>query len=318
MFGWLLRCDSLERLFELRSTVVDANADNPAYRRDAFVIALLTYLFWGVAPVYFKWLDHLAPTIIIAHRVIWGLGFLGLFLAWRDGWSWWRRLRLPRNTVLTLMLSGALVATNWLIFVWAVTHEQILATSLGYFINPLINVFLGMLFLGEKLRGGQWVALALATISTLYMAFFVGESPWIALSLAFSFGFYGLVRKKLGVRPLLGLFWETLLLTPIALIYLLIFAPDGELIALDWWLLVGAGLVTILPLIGFNFAAQRLSLTVIGFMQYIAPTISFLIAIFYYHEPFAPQLAIVFGGIWLALIVFTLSSRRVRPIPAQG
>lgn len=276
----------------------------------AFQVALLTYAFWGVAPVYFKFLSHVPSTVIIAHRILWAVLFLFVFLWLRDGRELWPALRRHRRYLPGLALSGGLVALNWLVFVWAVSNDRILETSLGYFINPLVSVVLGVVFLRETMGGLKWFAVFVAAAATLYLAIYVGEPPWVALWLAFTFGFYGLVRKKLGVRPMMGLLWETALLAPAALIYL---AWQGEYVhadatVSDLALLIFAGVVTILPLLGFNFSAQRLNLSVLGFLQYIAPTISFLIAVFYYHEPFAQAQAIAFGGIWLALILFTAAS----------
>src|SRR5690606_1851749 len=186
-------------------------------------------------------------------------------------------LKLTKKQFFGLFLSGTLVVCNWLIFVWAVTHDQILATSLGYFINPLINVLLGLIFLGERLNKWQTVSLILACASTIFLGIYLGQPPWISLALALSFGFYGLVRKKLDIRPLIGLFWETAIWTLPCVIYLLIMHQhnDHSFSSFTWTFLVLAGLVTVLPLIGFNYAAKKLTLVIIGFMQYIAPSISF-------------------------------------------
>lgn len=278
-------------------------------QQTAVIVALLTFGFWGVAPVYFKWLDAVDPIVIIAHRIVWALATLLLFLRLRDGGDFWRRLIIPPRIVAGLLLSGILVSTNWFIFVWAVSNGQILETSLGYYINPLVNVLLGMMFLGERLRPLQWAAVLVAAAGTAWMAIAVGELPWPALALAFSFGFYGLVRKKLPVGPLVGLTWETALLLPVAVVLLVIadqWAFQGISLA-DRWLLFGTGLVTILPLVGFAFAAQRLSLSIIGFFQYLAPSISFLIAVFVYNEPLGQAKLMAFVAIWFALVMYTFS-----------
>ncbi|MGJ8662646.1 MAG: EamA family transporter RarD, partial [Marinicella sp.] len=185
---------------------------------------------------------------------------------------------------------------------------QILATSLGYFINPLVNIFLGMLFLHERLNKVQVIALIIAASTTVYLGIFIGEPPWIALALAVTFGLYGLVRKKLDVRPLIGLFWETALLMLPALIFLNITSGSETSTLTDnstLWLLVFSGLITILPLIGFNYAAKRLTLTAVGFLQYIAPTISFLIAVLFYGEVFSFGHKVAFTGIWSALLILS-------------
>jgi chloramphenicol-sensitive protein RarD len=268
--------------------------------------ALFCFTFWGFVPIFFKYIQHVPALTIIAHRVVWGGLFLLLFLAIRER-RLWQVLKLSRQQILGLLLSGALVVGNWLIFVWAVTHDQILATSLGYFINPLINVFLGLIFLGERLNKWQTVSLILACASTIFLGIYLGQPPWISLALALSFGFYGLVRKKLDIRPLIGLFWETAIWTLPCVIYLLIMHQhnDHSFSSFTWTFLVLAGLVTVLPLIGFNYAAKKLTLVIIGFMQYIAPSISFMIAVFLYGEEFTLGHRIAFGGIWLALILIS-------------
>lgn len=269
---------------------------------------LATYVFWGFAPAYFVWLKHVPAPTIIAHRIIWAALLLLVFLVVRDGRSLLAKLRLPPRQIAGLCLSGALVAVNWLVFVWAVANGQILATSLGYFINPLVNVLLGMAFLGERLHGLHWLALAIAGTATLYLALFIGEPPWVALILAFSFGLYGLVRKRLDVGPMTGLMWETALLLPLATVFLFFLAPPTPGGGGTWALLIGSGLVTLLPLLGFNYAAKRLTLTVVGFLQYLAPSLTFCLAIFVYREPFTTERLVAFAGIWLALAIFTTTS----------
>lgn len=267
---------------------------------------LFCFIFWGFAPLYFKLLHSVPALVIIAHRIIWGALFLFIYLLLRERQNLFKALRISKKQLLALMVSGTLVASNWLIFVWAVTHDQILATSLGYFINPLVNIFLGMLFFHEKLNRSQKWALAIASSATVFLGIYLGQPPWIALSLAFTFGFYGLVRKKLNIRPMIGLFWETIILIVPAMIYLQYFAsalPTVEDIDFIYLLLFFSGLVTVLPLVGFNYAARNLPLTLIGFLQYIAPTISFLIAVLFYGEVFSFGHQVAFTGIWLALII---------------
>lgn len=275
--------------------------------------ALSAYIFWGLAPIYFKLIQSVAPMEIIAHRILWSIPVLAGFLILRDGPRFFRQMRLPFRTVMLLALSGTLVIFNWLIFVWAVTHDQILATSLGYFIGPLVNFLLGFLFLKERLTRIQGIGVVIAATGTLYLGWFLGAAPWISLSLAFSFGFYGLLRKKLDVGPMIGLLWETLLLAPAALVFIawslssetLSFGQVG--LRLDI-LLALAGLVTILPLIWFNLAARTLTLTTLGFFQYIAPTLSFSLAVFFYGEEFTQGHAVAFGCIWFALFMVSFES----------
>ncbi len=271
---------------------------------------LFCFVFWGFAPIYFKLLQHVPALDIIAHRIIWAALTLLLFLAIRERRQLFQALKVSSKQLLVLFISGSLVISNWLVFVWAVNDGQILATSLGYFINPLVNIFLGLLFLHERLNKVQVIALVLAASATIYLGIYIGQPPWIALFLAVSFGLYGLVRKQLDVRPLIGLFWETCLLLLPALLFLKFYSPSSTS-AMDgstWWLLIFSGLVTILPLIGFNYAAKRLTLTLIGFLQYIAPTISFLIAVFFYGEAFTPGHQVAFAGIWTALLIISIQS----------
>ena len=268
--------------------------------------ALFCFVFWGFAPVYFKLIQSVPALAIIAHRIIWGALFLFIFLVIREKKNFFTSLKISYTQLGVLFISGALVMSNWLVFVWAVNSGQILATSLGYFINPLFNILLGVLFLSETLNKAQKWALIIASSSTIFLGIYLGQPPWIALFLASTFGAYGLVRKKLNVRPLIGLFWETLIFLSPALIYLIYFAPP---IALDEntnqlkGLLVLAGLVTVLPLVGFNYATKRLPLSIIGFLQYLGPTISFIIAVSYYGETFSLGHKIAFSGIWIALII---------------
>jgi chloramphenicol-sensitive protein RarD len=246
---------------------------------------------------------------------------LVLILLLRDGRDFWRRLVLPRKAVLTLLLSGSLVSTNWLIFVWAVTNDHILETSLGYFINPLVNVLLGLLFLKERLTRTQCVAVIVAAVGTAYLAWYLGQPPWISLALAFSFGFYGLVRKRLAVGPLTGLLWETGLLAIPAFMVAAWVAQESGLAfgagsARMNWLLIGTGAITVIPLVWFNTAAQNLALATLGFFQYIAPSLTFLLAVFVYGEAFTQGHMVAFGCIWLSLALVSAESvirpRRVR------
>ena len=273
---------------------------------------LFCFVFWGFAPIYFKLLQHVPAINIIAHRIIWAAAFLLLFLAIRERQKLFQALKVSGKQLLILFLSGSLVISNWLIFVWAVNDGQILATSLGYFINPLVNIFLGMLFLHERLNRVQVLALVIAAATTIYLGIYIGQPPWIALALAITFGLYGLVRKQLNVRPLIGLFWETALLLVPALLFLQFWAPAAETDDTTLWLLVLSGIVTILPLIGFNYAAKRLTLTLIGFLQYIAPSISFLIAVLFYDEAFTPGHQVAFAGIWTALLIISLHSLHLK------
>jgi chloramphenicol-sensitive protein RarD len=285
--------------------------------------ALGAFTIWGLVPVYFKWIAAVPPLEIIVHRILWSIPMLAGFLLLRDGPGFWRRLRLPPRTVAILSLSGTLIVGNWLLFVWAINNDQILATSLGYFITPLFNVLLGIIFLHERLTAIQIAAVAIATAGTVFLAWFLGVAPWISLSLAASVGFYVLLRKKLGVGPMVGLLWETLLLAAPAVVYLFWATGHGVLVfahsslRLDL-LLVLSGLITVLPLVWFNVAARHLALSTVGFFQYISPTTTSLLAVFVYHEAFTQGHAVAFTCIWLGLALVSsesfVRSRRVNSI----
>ena len=275
--------------------------------------ALGAYIFWGLAPIYFKQIQTVAPLEVIAHRILWSIPLLAGFLWLRDGRGFLQRMRLPWRTVGVLFFSGFLVAFNWLIFVFAVMNNQILATSLGYFIGPLVSFLLGFLFLKERLTVIQTIGVVIAASGTVYLGWFLGTPPWISLALAFSFGIYGLVRKMLDVGPMIGLLWETLLLATPALLYVLWSAEQGTLafayggLKLDV-LLILAGLVTVLPLVWFNVAARALRLSTIGFFQYIAPSLTFLLSVFIYGEVFTQGHAVAFSCIWFALAMVSVEN----------
>jgi chloramphenicol-sensitive protein RarD len=285
----------------------------PHPERAGVTAALAAYIFWGLAPIYFKLIQSAPALEIIAHRILWSIPVLAGFLLLRDGRKFWQRLRLPGRTVLVLLLSGSLVMVNWLIFVWSVVNGQVLATSLGYFITPLMQFLLGFLFLHERLTAIQQFGVLIAASGTVYLGWFLGTPPWISLSLAVTFAFYGLVRKMLDVGPMVGLLWETVLLAPPAVVFIAWSARHGSLYfgsagTGQDTLLALAGLVTVLPLIWFNVAARSLRLTTLGFFQYIAPSMTFLLSVYAYGEPFTQGHAVAFGCIWLALAMISLES----------
>jgi chloramphenicol-sensitive protein RarD len=286
-------------------------------QRTGLAAALAAYIAWGLMPIYFKWIGSVNPWEIIMHRVIWAIPVLLLFLAFRDGRALWSKLRLSRRQLGWLCVSGLLIGANWLIFVWAVVNDQVLSTSLGYFINPLMNVAFGFLFLGERMTTWQKWAVGIAAFGTAFLAVYLGQPPWISLALALSFALYGLVRKRLDVGPMTGLLWENLLLLAPALVYLFWSANNGTLEFLHGSrridiLLVLSGLATVLPLIWFNMAAQRLTLTTIGFIQYLAPSMTFSLAVFLWGETFTLGHAVAFGCIWFALVLVTAEQLRHR------
>jgi chloramphenicol-sensitive protein RarD len=286
--------------------------------RAGVIAALSAFGFWGLVPIYYKGLQTVGAWEVLAHRVIWSVPLLVLFLAIRDGRQFWSRLRLPPASIAWLVLSGLTISLNWVVFVWAVANDHILDTSLGYFGTPLINVLLGYVFLKERLNALQVIAVSVAAAGTIYLAWYLGRPPWIAMTLAMSFGAYGLLRKRLKVGPMLGLLWETALMFLPALAYLVLLSSRSDLQFLNVstgidLLLVGSAVITVLPLIWFNMAAQKLPLSILGFFQYLAPSMSFLIAVFLYGEQFTAGHAVAFGCIWLALTLVSIEPfRRAR------
>jgi len=286
--------------------------------RDGVIAALTAFTFWGLVPIYYKGLQDVGAWEVLAHRVIWSIPVLLLFLLVRDGKSFWKGLRLPLKSIAWLVLSGLTISVNWLVFVWAVANDHVLDTSLGYFGTPVVNVVLGYLFLKERLPMLQLIAVVVAAAGTVYLAWYMGRPPWIAITLAISFGLYGLLRKRLDVGPMLGLLWETALMFLPALVYLLWLASQSShqfrnlSVNVDL-LLICSGIPTILPLIWFNMAAQKLPLSILGFFQYLAPSISFLLAVYLFGETFTSGHAVAFACIWLALVFVSIEPfRRAR------
>ncbi len=297
--------------------------DEQRFRR-GLLAAFAAYTAWGLMPFFFKALGGVNAWEIIMHRVIWAIPVLLLFLLYRDGRALWQKLRLTRRQIAWLGVSSLLIGANWLLFVWAVVNDRVLATSLGYFINPLMNVAFGRLFLGERMGSIQKWAVALAAGGTTFLALYLGQPPWVSLAMALSFALYGLVRKRLDVGPMTGLLWENLLLLAPALAYLAWAAQHQTLSFLHLGadtdvLLMLSGLATVLPLIWFNVAVQKLTLTTLGFIQYLAPSMTFLLAVFLWKEPFTLGHAVAFGCIWTALLMVSLAPlrRRQAPLPVN-
>jgi chloramphenicol-sensitive protein RarD len=275
-------------------------------QRLGILYAILAYSFWGLLPVYWKLLGSVPALEILSHRMIWsGLLLLGILLIQSRGTDLLKLLRQPKRS-LPLLASASLLAFNWGLYIYGVNSDRVIETSLGYFINPLVCVLLGVIVLHERLQWGQWLAVFLAASGVGYSVFAVGEVPWIALGLAFSFGLYGLLRKVIVVQPLMGLTVETCLLTPVAATYLLWHGDNqfGQSASVTL-LLIGCGVVTSFPLFCFNSAAQQLRLSTMGFFQYIAPSLQLLLGIWAFHEPFTSTNMIVFGLIWTALALYS-------------
>lgn len=281
---------------------------------------LSAFVIWGMAPIYFKWLAAVAPDEIIGHRVVWSVFFLALVLVLRKRRGIWQHLRIDRRTAAALCLTGSLIALNWLIFVHAVNTDRVLSTSLGYFINPLMSVVLGLLVFRERLVPVQTAAVLLAAAGTAYLTWRIGQLPWIALSLASTFAVYAVIRKLLEVGPMVGLFWETVMISPLALLWMLHLQLRGELAftpgePLQFALLIGTGLLTVAPLLLFAAGVRRLPLSTMGLLQYLAPSLTFMLAVFVYGEPFTMDHAITFGCVWVGLVLFFWAGwHRTRPL----
>lgn len=295
-------------------TVAGASSDGAAERRLGLACGVAAYAIWGLFPLYLKELDPAGAVEVVAHRIAWSVPFGALILALRRQWSeTLKALRAPRIVAL-LALSAVLISVNWLVYVWAVANERVLQASLGYYINPLLFIAAGVFVLKERLSALQGVAVAMAALGVAALIIGAGVFPWPSFILAASFTAYGFVRKTTPVGAMPGLFIETLLLAPFAVATLLYLADSGALqfgrhgAGLDA-LLAAAGPMTVGPLVLFALAARRLSLTTIGFLQYIGPTGQFLLGL-YYGEPFTPAHAVCFGLIWSALALTSVDAVR--------
>jgi len=286
------------------------------------------YMLWGLFPLYWKQLHDVPALQVIGHRIAWSFILLVVYIVITKQWKDFRSVAFAPRTIGIYSMAAVLLSLNWLVYVWGVNSGFIVETSLGYYINPLLSVLLGVIFLRERLRPLQWIPVGIAAIGVGYLTFVYGRLPWIALSLAFSFGFYGFVKKLSPLGSLYGLTLETGIVFPIALIYLMFvgfngtgaFLQDGTTVDL---FLIGAGVVTTIPLLMFASAAKQIPLTIIGLLQYVAPTMQFLIGIFIYKEPFDQSHLVGFGIVWVALIIFAVesyfSNRLIaQPIPELG
>jgi len=277
--------------------------------------ALGTYLLWGLFPLYWKQIHNVPALEIIGHRLVWTFVFLTIIISLTTGWGEIRKALKAPKIWLPRLVAGLLLAVNWLVYVWAVNAGYIVDTSLGYFINPLVNVIMGVLFLRERLRLWQWIPVGIAASGVLYLKISYGALPWIGLALAFTFGTYALLKKTASpsLTPLHGFTLEIGFLVLPALVYLLFLGFNGQGAFLNSApvqnaLLPLTGIATGLPLLLFGAAARRIPLSTLGFIQYLAPTLQFLIGVFVYGEAFTPDRMIGFGLIWIALAIYSLDS----------
>jgi chloramphenicol-sensitive protein RarD len=285
--------------------------------RTALAAGLGAFLIWGLLPIYFKAMAAAGSTEIVAHRIVWAALLIAAFV-WMTGQAARTLSLLARPRLLAgLAGSAGLLAVNWLVFIWAVNNDRVLETSLGYFINPLVNVALGVAFLGERLRPAQWLAVALAAAGVGIMAIGSGALPWVPLALALSFGLYGLMRKVMPVDPVAGLLVETALMAPVALAYLVWLGRTGAGTflagspALDA-MLVATGIATAVPMTLFVIAARGLPLATLGFIQYLSPSATFLLGVFLYREPLTGSGAATFAMVWAGLALYSVDLLRRR------
>jgi chloramphenicol-sensitive protein RarD len=277
------------------------------------ILALAAYFIWGIAPAYFKVIWFVPADEILTHRIIWSFFFMIALISVSRQWSQVKQLLHTPKKILLLAVSAVLVGGNWLLFIWSVNNHHLLEASLGYFINPLVNILLGMVFLGERFRRMQWLAVILAASGVLVQLWAFGSLPIISLGLAFSFAFYGLLRKKIAVDAQTGMLVETLWLLPVAAIWLFGIADSAtsHMTQNSWslnLLLMAAGVVTTVPLLCFTGAATRLRLSTLGFFQYIGPTLMFLLAVTFYDEHPGADKMVTFGFIWVALAIFVMDA----------
>lgn len=306
------------------STEPPALADSEAEARQrerlaaGYVYALLAYGWWGaLVPIYFWWLKEIPALQLVAHRVVWGLPLMVVLLTFKRRWPEFRAIVRSPGSLGLLVVTTALIAINWLTFIIAVSTERTLQASLGYYINPLVSVAMGMIFLQERLRPLQWIGVALAGIGVGYLTWSHGSPPWLSLILAFSFGSYGLLRKKAKANAIVGLSVEMTILFPVSLIFVWFVETAGrgaltQSPPMTDALVLAAGLVTIAPLLCFTEAARRLPLSTVGFLQYIAPTGQFLVAVLFFGEALTPERAVTFAVIWLALALYSFDLARHR------
>ncbi|MES0059725.1 EamA family transporter RarD [Mesorhizobium sp. M0041] len=304
----------------MASDTIQPDADSKA--RNGFLLALGAYLLWGLLPFYMKAVAHLPLIEVIAHRIVWSVPIAAAVLVWAGRTADFKAaIRSPRSIAMAA-LTATLISVNWAIYVWAISVDRTVETALGYYINPLVSIVVGALLLGEKLDRLQIAAVLLAAVAVAVLTVDAGKLPWVSLALAFSFAAYGFFRKTLPIGPSQGFLLEVLLLSVPALAYIVFLVVNGQdhfisSNGTDMALLIGCGPVTSVPLLLFAFGAKLLRLSTIGIMQYIAPTMVFLIAVLIFDEPFGTTQAIAFALIWAALAMYSWSmfrGREIRPV----
>ena len=281
--------------------------------RNGILMAACSYLLWGLFPLYFHLIDDVSPLEILSNRIIWASLFLLIVLAIRQQWEWLPKLLNQPQVFIGFCASALLLSANWLIYIWAVTTGHVIDSSLGYFINPIVNVLLGTLLLKERLRFFQWCSILLATIGVAWLGYQTGHLPWASLGLAVSFGCYGLLRKTAQLGALEGLTLETLVLLPFAIVYVIYLAMQGQNQFIGGvisstatpWLLMAAGPITAIPLLLFSAGARAIPMSTLGFLQYISPTMQLLLGVWVFNESFGAARLIGFIFIWAALLMYS-------------
>lgn len=281
------------------------------------ITALIAFFIWGGFPLYFKQLKAYDATEIIGHRIIWTFACLLVVLIMTRRWQWLAVLKQQPKWIALTFVSGLIIATNWLTYVWAVNHDQILEASLGYFIGPLVGVALSMILFKERLRRLQWIAIGFALLSVIIQVVMLGSLPWISLILAFSFSTYGTIQRQTPLTAVDAMFVETAMLVPICVWWFWQAEVASHQLSFwfssNIWLLMLAGPITLIPLLLFNKSTKLVAYSVLSFMNYLTPTFIFFLAVFYYHEPFDLQRLAVFGLIWFGLLLFSIDLWRHRP-----
>ena len=292
--------------------------------RSGIIYAALAFFCWGLFPIYFHALGEVPPLQILAHRMLWSLAFLLVLLLLRRDWKWLQVVRQPR-VFFSFVLSALLLSANWLVYIWSVMNHHVIEASLGYFINPLVNIVLGYLILKERMRPLQWAAIGVAALGVGWLTWQAGTVPWIALFLALSFGGYGLLRKTAALGPLEGLSFETIVLFPLAAGYVIWLTVHGQNVFINTasdttrWLLIMAGPLTAIPLLLFATGARKIPLSILGLLQYLSPTLQFLLGVWLFKEAFSADRLVGFVLIWSALALFAGEGLlRRQPVAAKA
>ncbi|MBC5635554.1 EamA family transporter RarD [Ornithinibacillus sp. BX22] len=274
--------------------------------------AVFAYVVWGLLPIYWKLIEEVPAGEILAHRIVWSFVFMIVVVLsmrkWQGLGTEWKRIVKDKKKLISITLASVVISLNWLVYIWAVNSDHMLQASLGYYINPLVSILLAIIVLKEKLTKSQTVSVILAGVGVLYLTVSYGVFPWVSLFLAVSFALYGLFKKMVDIPAMYGLTIETLIITPIALIYLFLIPENSfsvqDITSMKNLLLIGAGAMTAIPLLLFASGAKRIPLAMVGILQYIAPTLMLLIGVFIYHETFTREHLIAFSFIWLALVIY--------------